>query len=104
MNCFSVCMDLFHLHTDIVGNGKNHSYYFPIAGPRRESGGMGARNTSDTISITSSVAAAGSSNGPSGGVASSMFAKPPLPSPNNQHLPNSKSVPALHHVGNICKI
>ncbi|XP_065078273.1 afadin isoform X5 [Ochlerotatus camptorhynchus] len=27
--------------------------------------------------------------------------KPPIPSPSGQQLPNSKSVPALHHVGNI---
>lgn len=65
----------------------------------------GGRNQADTTSITSSIAgggggAQGSVTGP---MNAQMFAKPPLPSPNGQHLPNSKSTPALHHVGNICK-
>lgn len=63
--------------------------------------GAGARNQADTTSITSSIAGQGSITG--GGVGPLFAAKPPLPSPNGQHLPNSKSTPALHHVGNICE-
>lgn len=75
--------------------------YFHPPGPRRMSEREGSRNQADTTSITSSIAGQGSINGGVG----AMFAKPPLPSPNSQqqHLPNSKSTPALHHVGNICK-
>lgn len=69
----------------------------------------GARNQADTASINSSIAggAPGSVTGAPMSAAAAqmgaaMFAKPPLPSPNSQqHLPNSKSTPALHHVGNI---
>lgn len=74
----------------------------------REGGAVaGARNQADNTSITSSIAGGGqgSVTGAMGPMAvNTMFAKPPLPSPNGQqHLPNSKSTPALHHVGNICK-
>lgn len=65
----------------------------------REGGPGGGRNQSDTTSITSSIAGQGSI---SGGVSAGMFTKPPLPSPNSQMMmPNSKSTPQLHHVGNI---
>lgn len=69
-------------------------------------GAPGARNQADTTSITSSIAGQGSITGAAGGgqMGAAMFAaKPPLPSPNGQHLPNSKSTPALHYVGNICE-
>lgn len=68
-------------------------------------GGAGGRNQADTTSITSSIAGGGGGQGSvTGPMNAQMFAKPPLPSPNGQqHLPNSKSTPALHHVGNICK-
>ena len=59
------------------------------------------RNQPDTTSINSSITGQGGK-----AEAGGMFAKPPLPSPNtsqHQHLPNSKSTPALHHLGNICK-
>lgn len=75
---------------------------------REAAAAVGGRNQADTTSITSSIAGQGSitgggSVGPMGGP-SAMFAKPPLPSPNSQqYLPNSKSTPALHHVGNICE-
>lgn len=76
-------------------------------GPRRmsEREGAGARNQADTTSITSSIAGGGQGSVTGAVPLGPMFAaKPPLPSPNNsQQLPNSKSTPALHHVGNICE-